>query len=340
MNQQQSVKSNSAATIFDLPREIRDEIYCWALHAPTDIHVLPWEPRSLGLERQNLTWYLEWVSRWRKQWAYLYDPMKSKLRPLAFNLLLCQNRTVVQEAAMVFYKQNTFYFEDFQDWNTAVFWLETIGPNNRNSLRNVKIRVPPPSHSWQKPDGIRVQHPGNISQEQLYQRHPYLQLSSLPVQDGEVENLDPIIEDIFILLKSRISKTTIPLKLDLMLISDSIPGVEIKAGSSLHNDNFYHFTTDLPNLIEKFRSDHTADCVEVRWFSSTDEIEFIKQRTVIEEKGWTILQCKKRDPPASSGYEPQVDFILKRENQSALFIASDPSPYTLPSWFAPMRQYY
>ena len=104
---------------------------------------------------------------------------------------------------------------------------------------------------------------------------------------------------------------------------------------------------DLPNLIEKFCVAYTTksenrDHVEVLWMGETLRHEFINKRSLIQKRGWEIVETEEVETPRlwtpPPGYAPlgpilKMRFTPKRQEQTAILLAEDPSPYSLPRYF-------
>ncbi|KAF4629405.1 hypothetical protein G7Y89_g8745 [Cudoniella acicularis] len=139
---------------------------------------------------------------------------KASLYLLSTNLLLCSN-IISQEAARVFYNQNTFSFLGEHNWDPIVSWLQTIGVQNRNNLSNLEIDAYKPDQAWQRFDGERIQAPGGNTREIVYPRHPYLGVRMRPFKYGFVDNINPALETMFELLGQRASTKKLVLNLKL-----------------------------------------------------------------------------------------------------------------------------
>lgn len=259
----------------------------------------------------------------------------SSIQHLAINLLRCNNTTVAREAAMTFYTNNTFLFLGDHNWDPIVSWLESIGARNRSYLTRLDATARRPERAWQRPDGTRVKIPE--LRGELYPRNPHLYLSPESTKQGKVENINPSIERIFAILGSRDTRST--LKLHLLLDSDFFPGVELMEE---YRCDEYFFTMDLPNLIEKFRAAYTTMSenhghVEVLWMGEAPLHGFVNKRSLIEKRGWKIVETEEVEKHWSSTSPHcialparilRMRFTLKKQEQTAILLAEDPSPYS------------
>lgn len=332
--------SHPPTTFLSLPREIRDHIYGFALLASTCVVV--WSSRWMRVNKfddQGVD--IDGKTALEYQRVVDHKATASSIQHLALNLLRCNNTTVAREAAITFYTNNTFSFLGDHNWDPIVSWLESIGAQNRGYITRLNVTARLPDRAWQQRDGTRVKFPG--LKEELYQRNPHLYRSPESTKEGEVENINPIIETIFAILGSRDARST--LKLHLLLDPNFLPGVEF-----LDNDQsaYYHFfTMDLPNLIEKFCVAYTTKSenrnhVEALWMGETLRHEFINKRGLIQKREWEIVETKEVETPRlwtpPPGHAPlgpilKMRFTLKRQEQTAILLAEDPSPYSLPRYF-------
>ncbi|PMD13388.1 hypothetical protein NA56DRAFT_737642, partial [Hyaloscypha hepaticicola] len=177
------------------------------------------------------------------------EAILANLRPLAASLILC-NKTVGHEAARVFYTKNTFSFLGKYNWDPIVSWLETIGPADRNSLVSIEISARQPDPAWQcSSSERRIRDPCGYTHGEVYPRHPYLQLCTTEAHSpcDQVENINPAVETIFILLGQNTSerKVTIVMQLDGCLY----PGARIPRDPYDSMPERRWHSMDLPNII-------------------------------------------------------------------------------------------
>lgn len=361
MAQQSEMESllRPQTTFLSLPREIRDEIYDFALLASSSIVVcssrwvdpIAWKhadcyavhrgPDLYTLDQGNTSDdHVNDIDEDTKgPDEYACDRVvntratKLSIQGLALNLLRCKNTTVAREAAMTFYTKNTFSFLGDHNWDPIIFWLESIGARNRSYLTRLDVRARQPRHAWQRSDGTRIKIP--TLHDEVYPRSPHLYLSPESTKEGEVENINPAIEKMFALLGIRDSKST--LKLHLLLDKFVLPGVKPVDYDRSADEHF--FSMDLPNLVEKFRLDYTMkdeSCspVEVLWMGKTVRHSFNDNRSLMQKHGWEIVKTEDEDPPeltwCGTVIPPifRIRFTLRKREQPAKLVAEDPSPYS------------
>ncbi|KAH6677606.1 hypothetical protein B0J14DRAFT_584710 [Halenospora varia] len=331
------LRNSPPLTFLSLPREIRDKIYDLALVSVSPI--IAWKgswkfelhyfPKPEG----QLVPDLSSCIRWRN---IDQEAISASLRPVNVKLILC-NKTVSHEAALVFYRKNTFSFLGEHNWDPIVSWLEAIGAENRNSLLLMEIDAYRPDAVWQRSSGERVMEPAGYTREEIYPRHPYLPLptSENALRYGPVENINPAVETIFILLGRMESeqKLTIVMQLPLYLY----PGARTPRGEWDSSPWRGWYSMDLPNLVEKFRSLHTQR-VEVLWKGEECRQELEDQQAIIERIGWDInVLPSKHDElhpnPEYHGCHPVTGewriakYILKRKELTGTLWAQEPCPY-------------
>jgi hypothetical protein len=137
------LQSSSPLTFLSLPREIRDEIYEVALVSASPIIV--WKG-SVHWKHHACTFYDGRGNPCTKLDSEKSLPkrcvdekiMAASLQSLVVNIILC-NKVVNHEAAMVFYKRNTFSFLGDHNWDSIVSWLRTIDAVNRNYLASMEM---------------------------------------------------------------------------------------------------------------------------------------------------------------------------------------------------------
>lgn len=301
-------------TIFTLSRELRDTIYGYVLVSPDPILVHSGPYMHLGRP------------------AAPEIPISSVL---ALGLLR-SNRVLGQESAETFYSKNTFAFLGYHDWDPIISWVTSIG-KMREHLKKLDITALQPRHCWQHADGTRVRIPE--TGREVYQRHPCL--SPSVKLTGPVENIKPDIETVFQLLGDwRVRKLTISFLLDYEIL----PGLRREFDHAEGGDDF---TMDLPNLIERFRSNHagTDDSkIEVLWIGELQRSHFFDNKSMIQDLGWEIVNTKEAERFYYRTLDPTVDpqtkikvttftmqFTLRRKANTDVLVAEDPSPYGMTS---------
>jgi hypothetical protein len=325
-------------TFFSFPREIRDKIYNYALVSTS--HIIVWKGE---LKYEYLKSYKgarrmmggEPISRliWR---TVSHKETSASLSTININLLF-SNKTVSQEAAMVFYNKNTFAFEGDHNWDPIVCWLKTIGIDNRNSLAVLEVYGKRPDQVWQNSRGERLPHPQRYTMEEIYPINPYLGNPTDGFKHGYVDNINPVLEEVFVLLGQRASekKTTIIMQTDIYY-----PGggaIAVEPDDQFPDKGWY--SMELPNLIEKFLELHCTHSerrsVEVVWKGLT--YQRVLATEFMENLGWNISTS-----PAESEeivrkigiYHNHDDsdfarYTLRRKKLVGPLIAQDPSPFSL-----------
>ncbi|CZR60672.1 uncharacterized protein PAC_10568 [Phialocephala subalpina] len=337
-------RNSPPLNFLSLPREIRDEIYELALVSTSPIIVWKghWKYHpSYEIPGPEFNADGSWTGphlcinvRWR--WTD-EEAISASLRALDLNIIFC-NKTVSHEAAQVFYAKNTFSFMGWHNWDLIVSWLEAIGPTNRNSLVSMEISAYRPDPAWQRSSGERIKEPSGFTMEDVYPRHPYLQLPTtedrLPC--GRVDNINPSVETIFVLLGQKTSeqKATIVMRLP----GFSYPGARSpRTRDDCCPENGW-YSMDLPNLIEKSRSLH-AQQVEVLWKGEDCRKELEDQQEIMEGIGWQVnvlpaAEDELHPNPEYHGCHPTMDewriakYVLRRKKLTEPLCAEDPCPHS------------
>ncbi|KAI4185939.1 MAG: hypothetical protein LQ346_005783, partial [Caloplaca aetnensis] len=215
--------------------------------------------------------------------------MASSTRDLALGLLRCST-TVAAESAPVFYRGNVFRFCGDHDYYPIITWLDKLGAT-REYLKKLEISVRRPRTAWQMPDGKRhrILYSGGRG---LSTHHPLLPPPKDPTyMEGEVDIIDPAVETIISLLaKSNDGDRKLTLYLDTGYYN--IPGIELYVGEATSL-----FSTDLPNLVETWRTSYFSDddasgggaSLDVVWKAEVAREDFHDKRTLIEKVGWKIF---------------------------------------------------
>jgi hypothetical protein len=135
------------------------------------------------------------------------------------------------------------------------------------------------------PDGSRIRHPDGFTRKEIYPRHPLLQTGVRPFKRGHVDNINPAIEDIFVLLGQRSSKKKVTVVLQLEVV---YPGAQGSRCEQCPETGWY--SMELANLIEKFRELHIQedDLVELFWKGKQFRTEIQAQRKIVEKIGWNM----------------------------------------------------
>lgn len=319
-----------------LSREVRDEIYKVALVSSSMIVV----------------WKGGWVHKsevnpdgvWPR--IIVRSATKISLSALCTNMVLC-SKIIGKEAAEIFYNKNTFTFMGHHNWDPIVTWLRRIGSGNRAYLSNLEIEAYKPIEVWQKYNGERVEHPDNYypTREPMYPRSPHLHLRSQPCKYGLVENINPELETTFRLLGEGTSTKTIQFNFMLPI---EYPGQGAIVDDEDQHPEYRWHGTDLPNLIEKFRtlympasSDSSKPRAQVLWRGQHPNVwkqavgggaVILDHVDNIEDHGWEleILQNNEDDIEQKSNDRRQdiPTYVLRRKPLGEPLLADDPNPYS------------
>jgi len=323
-------------TFFSFPREIRDKIYHYALVSTLDIIVWKGELKRERIALYEGSQYIPWgqpSSRliWR---AVSHKETAASLSTLNINLLF-SSKVVSQEAAMVFYNKNTFAFEGNHNWDPAVSWLKTIGTSNRDSIANLKVCAKRPDQVWQNHRGERLRHPGGFTMEIIYPRHPYLSTPPAGFKYGCVDNINPVLEEVFVLLGQRISEKKITIT---MRIDNRYPGGGAKPRLDKQTPEHDWYSMELPNLLEMFLELHSRPSekgsLEVVWKGLAEKRILTAEQDLIKNLGWNMSTstAEKAEIRLCFGswanHEDFVRYTLRREKLTGSLITQDPSPYS------------
>jgi hypothetical protein len=323
-------------TFFSFPREIRDKIYQHALVSTSNIIVWKGELESESVplyQGPRRIWLGHPASRlvWR---AVSHKETAASLCTININLLI-SSKAVGHEAAMVFYNKNTFTFEGDHNWDPVITWLKTIGPSNRNSLATLEVWAKRPDQVWQNPRGERLRHPGGWTMEEIYPRHPYLGTPTAGFKYGCVDNINPVLEEIFVMLGRRTSEKEITI---VMRIDGRYPGggAEPEPMDQCPENSWY--SMELPNLLEKFLELHSPPSeegsVEVIWKGLAYQRLLIAEQDSIKNLGWDMSTSPADNDEmrfwfgSSFNHEDFASYTLRRQNFTGPLITQDPSPYS------------
>lgn len=323
---------NSSFTFASLPIEIRDQIYELLLVSTSNILVWKGE-RKNEYHYENNDWQPPCTTiKWRDVDK---AATRASLAPLALDLFRC-NKLVGRETARFFYTRNTFSFEGQHNFDVIEAWLREIGLTNRSFLASIHISAGRPDYGWQLASGERVRDPERHNLEEIYPRHPYLQLRA-DAREGHVDNINPSVEKIFVELGKRNSERK--LKIIMQLLRGAYPGVRVARNWDDCLPHLGYYGMDLPNLMERCRSLHTKN-VEVIWEGQDCRRELEEQQERLESLGWGVeilsathdLHCPEW-PPGSHGCHPFTDdwriakFVLRSKEQSGTLWADDACIY-------------
>ena len=300
-------------SFWDLPRELRDEIYRYSLVGSEPITV--WS----GISNYN-----DQVVKTHGEVTQIYEETVSNRTSttspdLTFNLLRASIQ-ISREAAPLLYRLNTFYFANFNYfrmvnvWDPFYMFLEMIGEENRRHLRNIRMQIVKPKKVWQHPDGVRT----TIDDwrfRKVIPQSAYVpeELTRTVNEKVEVDHLDPGIEACFRLLGKTQSKMTLVLELEQNLF----PGVEM-AYDGLHLSG-YCFDLDGPMMVDRCRRHFTmnpdaANRVRVLWKGECEKKEFQDKIKLIKDRGWVIEESKEGPIQRRHGSSwSTILFTLSRE---------------------------
>jgi hypothetical protein len=323
-------RNSHPLTFLSLSREIRDEIYDLALVSTSPIIVWKGEWKSDYHYYPETEGMIPFSSRLSSviHWQEVdYEATSASLQPLAANLILC-NKTVSHEAARVFYTKNTFCFLGQHNWDPIVPWLESIGPTNRSSLSSIEISAGRPDPAWQCQNGERVADSDGWTRGEIYPLHPYLQLCTTEGRPrcGRVQNINPAVERIFVLLGQNTSEQK--LRVVMQLDGCVYPGARILSYAHDPMPEVSWYGMDLPNIIEKSRSLHTQQ-VDVLWKGKECRKELEDQQAIMESIGWVVnvlpdAEDELHPNPEYHGCHPATDewriakYVLRRKEVTEL----------------------
>ena len=188
--------------------------------------------------------------------------------------------------------------------------------------------------SWQNSNGSRVLI-SNFRDNEIWPRNEsFLQLMIQP--EGEVENINPVIESIFSLLGQYTSKPSQKLFFNLHLRFDLVPGIIIVEDDNEDIDASY-FSMDLPNLIEFWRWKYTNGCghrqLDVLWHAESYRKQAIAKQELIKEQGWDILRLELAEKKEFGELAkclpiPTVKLVMRRTELVEQLVAAERSPWS------------
>lgn len=93
---------------------------------------------------------------------------------------------------------------------------------------------------------------------------------------------------------------------------------------------------DLPNLVEKWRTDYIFGAMEILWRGEFENIELLHKQSAIPDLGWEVFEEEDMERQWLGSYHrvgdsntnPQIHFLLKRKKLTGPLVASDPNPFT------------
>ncbi|KAI9665027.1 MAG: hypothetical protein M1821_006475 [Bathelium mastoideum] len=332
------------ASMLALPREIRDQIYELALIS--DLPIIVWSG-GWQADAPKLPLHQKWAWDLGQRAGEPNCPfpcqrvanktaVKHSLQFLAFNILL-SHPMLSREAAGFFYQKNTFQFLGSHNWDPIAAWLNNIGRYNRSFLTVLDIEVPRLDRVWELKDGRRI--PCLYTKEIVYPRNRWLKWTPAPSgvnSEGVVDNINPVVEDIFRSIGNRHGNSRITL--NFKMESGFIPGVP---GSFDFEDPSGGYTSmDLPNLVELFRrmyagTSTTQNSVEVFWMGEMDLLGFNYNVSTKAFNSWitvdaALYRCMELSPNHPDKAPQSVECVrwkLRHRVPSLEWTVADPSEY-------------
>jgi hypothetical protein len=182
--------------------------------------------------------------------------------------------------------------------------------------------------------GERLRHPLQLTMEEIYPRHPYLGTPTDDFKYGCVDNINPVLEEVFVLLGQRTSEK----KTSIIMRTDSrYPGggaVPVESMDQCPEHGWY--SMELPNLIEKFlelHSNHSKKrSVEVVWKGLS--YQRVLMTEFMENLGWNTSPSPAENDEvrvlfgSSHNHRDFARYTLRREKLTGPLITQDPSPYS------------
>ncbi|KAF5869702.1 uncharacterized protein Bfra_010901 [Botrytis fragariae] len=266
--------------------------------------------------------------------AVSHEETFTSLSTLTIDLLLC-SKVVSHEPAIVFYNRNTLSFEGDHNWDPVVHWLKTIGTDNRNSLAMLEVCGKRPDQVWQNYCGERIHHPLKLSNEEIYLRHPDFATLIDDFKYGCVDNINPTLEEILVLLGQRVSNKKVTI---IMQTGRFYPGGgtdPVEPDELFPEDGWY--SMELPNLIEKFLELHSTysnkRSVEGIWKGLSDKR--VLETEFMECLWWNVSTFPVENEEALAMFgkyhnkdESYARYTLERNKLTEPLITQDPSPFS------------
>lgn len=196
-------------------------------------------------------------------------------------------------------------------------------------MTSIELWQHPPAHAWQLANGerIKVNEFCHYPLEPPFPRNRLLDRAPSSMSEGLVETIHPAIETFFELIgKERPKK----LQISIILRNKAIPGLEIDFDEEEGGHQRW-FTMDLPNLIEKLRTIHTAGGVDVIWKGEYFRPMFLEAREGIEAR-WEIVDVEYYDyirinRQARTNSYPWVRFTLRMKEVPNPLLAQEASSH-------------
>lgn len=313
------------ASFLTLARETRKTIYELALIAPRPIIVWSGMPKS---ELDTWHWnkgilhHIDYIINLSQADEDAMFTETQKVKSLAYNLLL-SHPLISQEAAPIYYHQNTFCFTGNFRWSILLLWLHNIGVQNRASLTKLHICLARPQYVWQLPDGARTQVDTRLGafwkdsnmREQVYPRNRFLYLAQdtgfrdakeEKCLEGFVQNISPDVEKVFSLLGT--ARDGPPLEIS-MIMAMGVAFIDLPYAHewdiSEESDSSW-LRTDLQKVVEAYRKLYcgAGKKVKVLWKGAMGENLFVryiengKMGWKVKEKKMFVAECPCCDGPS------------------------------------------
>lgn len=237
---------------------------------------------------------------------------------------------------MIFYSKNVFSFEGNHNWDPIYLWLQAIGADNRNFLATLDANAKRPDQVWQNTRGERLRIPAGFTMENVYPRQPYLGVPDGGFKYGCVDNINPVLEEIFVLLGQRTNKQKVVF---IMQIAACYPGGGAEPEPMDQCPEYGWYSMELPNLVETFIDLHTRrsgerDLIEVLWKGMASRRVLLAEEDLINDLGWNMSitpieedqasfpNCKSLIPGGVTKY------TLRRRKFIGRLTTQDPSPFS------------
>jgi hypothetical protein len=288
------VSSRRSATFTSLPQEIRDQILTYALTSLNSIVVWSGKLKSILSARNGADrWDPEWREQMRtrvRQWRRVKDAnaTRESVAGLSLSLFLV-SKSISQQATATFYKHNTFAFLGDHAWQEIVDWLISIGYRQRSLLSSLKMTANRPFRCYQQADGTRLWQ--TDLPEDPYPRSPHFTSVAGSISEGRVDNINPLVETVFALLKE--AKEGAKVQLCFVMGYSYLPGFAIEPDIYIPNTRWW--SLDLPNLVEVFREVGAGGrSIDVVWKAQLYRPSFQEHRKAIEQI-WDIVEAEESE---------------------------------------------
>ncbi|GAM85584.1 hypothetical protein ANO11243_035910 [Dothideomycetidae sp. 11243] len=302
--------SQNRIGFFDLPREIRDQIYHDALISSLPIEV--------------------WKGRLSHDYRKLEDVPNAavvSVQHLCINLLKTCH-IIADEATKIFYGKNTFAFCGPHDYQKELSWFEAIGQDNMRYLAHLIIEVRELETAWQCPDGTMEGFEdlyGFMKFDTAHPRHPLLQKPEGDWPPGEIEDIDPKVEAIF----SKLGKVDNASALDIELRNvgfgspGALPDFDDPDAELL---DYPWYSMDLPNLVEAWRVAYGSESspnqreMDITWVTwETPRLADVAEQD-LRRSPWDILHRGEDGE--------RVKFVMKRKPLDGPIMAAPPTQFS------------